>query len=419
MNFTKTYFKMYSCKLLPFTMLHIHGHELLEGTMFSNGRLPIEDLPVPFPIKLENQESDYRVKLKNLKTFLSKNKDKLFAIPITYTAQPIGNNVESFLKDFSKNLIEFDNVHIVFHNGQDIYGDNIHNNFDRDQYIADSLLHFPKSRIHFYLCNVENLNRIHSKMPDANLNFYNIYFSQMAHTIPDIKHLKYTSEKRKFNVISLNSRQVKHRDNIVSILEQYETALYSYRYKNKFLENTAWDKNIKTHVKDPNAGYNIPQPHSLMRRYQNVIPEYIYNNAYFYICTETDFYISNHNEEKEQRFNKAWFTEKTLKSFVYKWPMLIVGNPYTLKALRTIGFETFPEIFDETYDQIEDPDARMDNITKQIITLCNMSTVQVHEVYHTNIVQEKLEYNKNHFFTLLNTMDINKLSIDLLSGYRV
>jgi len=410
---------MYSCKLLPFTMLHIHGHELLEGTMFSNGRLPIEDLPVPFPIKLENQESDYRVKLKNLKTFLSKNKDKLFAIPITYTAQPIGNNVESFLKDFSKNLIEFDNVHIVFHNGQDIYGDNIHNNFDRDQYIADSLLHFPKSRIHFYLCNVENLNRIHSKMPDANLNFYNIYFSQMAHTIPDIKHLKYTSEKRKFNVISLNSRQVEHRDNIVSILEQYETALYSYRYKNKFLENTAWDKNIKTHVKDPTAGYNIPQPHSLMRQYQNVIPEYIYNNAYFYICTETNFYISNHIEEKEHRFNKAWFTEKTLKSFVYKWPMLIVGNPYTLKALRTIGFETFPEIFDETYDEIEDPDARMDNITKQIITLCNMSTVQAHEVYHTNIVQEKLEYNKNHFFTLLNTMDINKLSIDLLSVYRV
>jgi len=400
-------------------MLHIHGHELLEGTMFSNGRLPIEDLPVPFPIKLENQESDYRVKLKNLKTFLSKNKDKLFAIPITYTAQPIGNNVESFLKDFSKNLIEFDNVHIVFHNGQDIYGDNIHNNFDRDQYIADSLLHFPKSRIHFYLCNVENLNRIHSKMPDANLNFYNIYFSQMAHTIPDIKHLKYTSEKRKFNVISLNSRQVEHRDNIVSILEQYETALYSYRYKNKFLENTAWDKNIKTHVKDPTAGYNIPQPHSLMRQYQNVIPEYIYNNAYFYICTETNFYISNHIEEKEHRFNKAWFTEKTLKSFVYKWPMLIVGNPYTLKALRTIGFETFPEIFDETYDEIEDPDARMDNITKQIITLCNMSTVQAHEVYHTNIVQEKLEYNKNHFFTLLNTMDINKLSIDLLSVYRV
>jgi hypothetical protein len=400
-------------------MLHIHGHELLEGTMFSNGRLPIEDLPVPFPIKLENQESHYRVKLKNLKTFLSKNKDKLFAIPITYTAQPIGNNVESFLKDFSKNLIEFDNVHIVFHNGQDIYGDNIHNNFDRDQYIADSLLHFPKSRIHFYLCNVENLNRIHSKMPDANLNFYNIYFSQMAHTIPDIKHLKYTSEKRKFNVISLNSRQVEHRDNIVSILEQYETALYSYRYKNKFLENTAWDKNIKTHVKDPTAGYNIPQPHSLMRQYQNVIPEYIYNNAYFYICTETNFYISNHIEEKEHRFNKAWFTEKTLKSFVYKWPMLIVGNPYTLKALRTIGFETFPEIFDETYDEIEDPDARMDNITKQIITLCNMSTVQAHEVYHTNIVQEKLEYNKNHFFTLLNTMDINKLSIDLLSVYRV
>ena len=119
-------------------MLHIHGHELLEGTKFSEGRLPIEDLPVSFPIKLENQESNYIVELKNLKTFLSKNKYKLFAIPITYTATPSGNNVESFLKDFSENLIEFDNVHIVFHNGCDIYGDKINNYFDRDQYIDDS-----------------------------------------------------------------------------------------------------------------------------------------------------------------------------------------------------------------------------------------------------------------------------------------
>jgi len=61
---------MFVCKSLPFTFLHIHGHELLEGNMFADGRLPIENLPVPFPIKLENQESNYTVKLKNLKTFI-------------------------------------------------------------------------------------------------------------------------------------------------------------------------------------------------------------------------------------------------------------------------------------------------------------------------------------------------------------
>lgn len=412
---------MFDCKSLPFTLLHIRGHKLLKGDMFAeDGSLPIETLPVPFPIKLENQETDYKVKLINLKKFLIKNTDKLFAIPITYTANPTGNNVESFLKDFSESLIEFDNVHIVFYNGQDIYGDRIGINFDRDQYIADSLLQFPKSRIHFYLCNVENLNRIQSKMPDANLNFYNIYFSQIAHTVPDIENLNYSLEERKFNVISLNSRKAPHRDIVVDILEQYNTASYSYRYKGKFLESTAWDGNLAPLVKDPKVDYNLPQPYNLMRRHQNVLPEHIYNSAYFYICTETDFYINKLNiEEKEQKFNKSWFTEKALKSFVYKWPMLMVGNPYTLKALRTIGFETFPEIFNEEYDQNTDPDARMDEIKKQIIKLCNMPTIEAHELYHSNIVQEKLNYNNNHFFTLLKTMDINELSINLLSGYRV
>ena len=412
---------MYDCKALPFTLLHIRGHKLLKGDMFADGRLPIETHPVPFPIKLENQETDYKVELKNLKKFLSKNMDKLFAIPITYTANPIGNNVESFLKDFAESLIEFDNIHLVFYNGQDLYGDR--SNFDREQYFADSLKHFPKNRIHFYLCNVELLNSLNSKMPGVNLNFYNIYFSQIADTNSKIKNLRYTTQHRNYNVISLNSRVAKHRDDVVSILENYDTALYSYRYKGKFLENTECDENRAPLVKDPKVDYNLPQPHSLMRQYQNIIPDSIYNNAYFYVCTETDFYNEYVDEETNWEFKTkktlSWCTEKTLKSFVYKWPMLMVGNPYTLKALRTIGFKTFPMLFDEGYDEIEVPQDRMIHIQKQIIKLCEMPLTEAHQLYYSDVVQETLEHNRNHFFKLLDTMDINKISKTLRSQYRV
>lgn len=416
---------MYTCNRLPFTCLKVAGHEIFEKPVWGvSNALPIEDRPVPFPISLENQKRKNpftEVLLRDLKTFFSKHKDELFAIPIVYTPNPSSNNVGDWLKDFASNyLLEFDNVHLVFYNGEDLYGDE--NNFDREQYFADSLIHFPKNRIHFYLCNVELLRLLNSKMPGVNLNFYNIYFSQIADTNSKIKNLTYTTQHRNYNVICLNSRIAKHRDDVVSILENYDTALYSYRYKGKFLENTEWDKDLKNYI-DDHDDYNQPQPHSLMRQYQNVIPGRIYNNAYFYICTETDFYNEYKDEETnwelKTKTTLSWFTEKTLKSFVYKWPMIVVGNPYTLRALRTIGFKTFPMLFDERYDALADPQSRMLHIKKEITKLCELSTAEAHQLYHSNIVQETLEHNRSHFFKLLDTMDINEISKTLLSNYRV
>ena len=405
---------MYTCQRLPFTCLKVSGHEIFEKTVWgSSNALPIEDRPVPFPISLENQKRKNpftQVQFRDLKTFFSEHKDELFAIPIVYTPNPSSNNVGDWLKDFASNyLLEFDNVHLVFYNGDDLYGDE--SNFDREQYFADSLINFPKNRIHFYLCNVELLNLLNSKMPGVNLNFYNIYFTQIADTNPKIKNLRYTTQHRKYNVISLNSRVAKHRDDVVNVLENYDTALYSYRYKGKFLENTEWDKDLKNYI-GHRDDYDQPQPHSLMRQYQNVIPGGIYNNAYFYVCTETDFYNNN-------RITKSWFTEKALKSFVYKWPMIIAGNPYTLQALRTIGFKTFSMLFDERYDSLADPHSRMLHIKKEITKLCELSTAEAHQLYHSDVVQETLEHNRNHFFKLLDTMDINEISKTLLSNYRV
>ena len=412
----------YNCKTLPFTYLNVYGHETFDKDMWSESNaLPITKLPVTFPINLENQTPSVKIKITELKSFLSRHSDELFAIPIVYSPYPSSNNVGSWLKEFSSNyLLKFKNVHLVFYNGSDLYGDR--NNFDREQYIADSLIHFPKDRIHFYLCNVELLNLLNSKMPGVNLNFFNIYFSQIADTNTEIKNLKYKTEQRKYNVISLNSRIAKHRDDIVSVLENYDTALYSYRYRGKFLENTKWDNDLRKYVGNHHEYYQ-PQPHSLMRQHQNIIPDSIYNNAYFYICTETDFYNEYVGKETNYKFKTkktlSWFTEKTLKSFVYKWPMIIVGNPYTLQALRNIGFKTFPILFDEGYDIIEDPESRMLHIKKEITKLCEMPTTKAHQLYHSDAVQETLEHNRNHFFKLLDTMDINKISKTLQSQYRV
>ena len=44
---------------------------------------------------------------------------------------------------------------------------------------------------------------------------------------------------------------------------------------------------------------------------------------------------------------------------MYGHPFLLITHPGTLRHLRTIGFETFPEWFDESYDELENFNLRI------------------------------------------------------------
>ena len=81
-----------------------------------------------------------------------------------------------------------------------------------------------------------------------------------------------------------------------------------------------------------------------------------YKNSLISIVTETNF---------EQRAMS--FTEKSLKPMKEKHPFIIVGVNGILQVLRDLGFKTFSDYWDESYDEIENPKARM----FEIIKICN------------------------------------------------
>ena len=61
------------------------------------------------------------------------------------------------------------------------------------------------------------------------------------------------------------------------------------------------------------------------------------------------------------------FTEKTWKPIAMKMPFIIIGQPFVLKKLREYGYKTFP--WDESYDEIVDPDKRMESIIDLVVAL--------------------------------------------------
>jgi len=94
--------------------------------------------------------------------------------------------------------------------------------------------------------------------------------------------------------------------------------------------------------------------------------------------------------ETRQHGKIYWATEKTFKACAYYQPMLIIGQTETLQWLKQHGFETFDNLFDESYDQEPVFEKRFDMI------LQNLQNIG-HDPYSVE-TQQKLEHNHHHFF---------------------
>jgi len=84
-------------------------------------------------------------------------------------------------------------------------------------------------------------------------------------------------------------------------------------------------------------------------------------------------------------------SEKSYKPLAYFHPFLSVSAPGTLQCLREAGFETFDNIFDESYDLEPDLGRRIETIRN------NLANIDINGRYDRQ-TQLKLYYNHDIFF---------------------
>jgi hypothetical protein len=84
-------------------------------------------------------------------------------------------------------------------------------------------------------------------------------------------------------------------------------------------------------------------------------------------------------------------TEKTFKPIAMGMPFVIVGTQGSLRYLRSYGFKTFGDLWDESYDDKSDYTTRIDKLVDIIQHFDRRSWDQ-------RQVKEKLEYNRARFF---------------------
>lgn len=87
-------------------------------------------------------------------------------------------------------------------------------------------------------------------------------------------------------------------------------------------------------------------------------------------------------------------TEKTERNFIYKKPALFYAQPGHLEQIKAKGFKTFSDIFDESYDSIENPEKRLMFLCKELYKWINLSNSQRQELLEK--INPVLVHNYNH-----------------------
>lgn len=93
---------------------------------------------------------------------------------------------------------------------------------------------------------------------------------------------------------------------------------------------------------------------------------------------------------------RRWhLTEKTFKPIALGMPFVMVGTQGSLKYLRSYGFRTFGDIWDESYDDAHD-DVRIEKIAQLLKQLDNLSVAEKQKLFES--AHDVIEHNWNHFY---------------------
>ena len=108
-----------------------------------------------------------------------------------------------------------------------------------------------------------------------------------------------------------------------------------------------------------------------------------YQNTYFSVVSETLFYETG-----------TYLSEKIFKPIAHCHPFVLISRPNSLEYLKIIGFKTFSDFWDESYDTIVDDAERMNKIYDLIKQLTEKSDEEWVELYKK--IKPILIYNRNH-----------------------
>jgi len=131
-----------------------------------------------------------------------------------------------------------------------------------------------------------------------------------------------------------------------------------------------------------------------------------YKDSYFSVIVEASALCPSKNHQTGKfdvhvnNWNPLFITEKTWKAILNCHPFMIIGNHGILNHLKKLGYETFEDIFDESYDEqldnVCDWTNKVDIVVNETERICKLKPNVRHDLFTK--VRDKVMHNKEWFF---------------------
>ena len=166
----------------------------------------------------------------------------------------------------------------------------------------------------------------------------------------------------KFKFVNLNKRYTDYRHIVASFLKDKSTRMSwfherSLPSKSDWYDLSNWDYKITDDI-----GIRIVDQSIDSVNQSSVELETVYKECYCDIVAESRFTSPLGN-----------ISEKTIRPAMYKKPFVLVAPYKTLEYIKTLGFKTFSDFWDESYDDCENHEERLKKVLTLIDYIDNMS----------------------------------------------
>jgi hypothetical protein len=236
----------------------------------------------------------------------------------------------------------------------------------------------------------------------VNIDTYNFLMSKVSldsFNTPIVKKFSILSRNYRVSRLQLYCKLLE-----ANLLDQF---LYSF-YNIHPYEKTVFSvkdmisdlQNANTPVTDNivewlyNVPYSISSSDNVYDKWADVTYQTV-ASADFHVVIETFFdpFLSHVNGQYKKGHAPNFITEKMYKPVACKKPFIVFGPQYMLEDMRSMGYKTFNDFIDESYDTEESPEKRLEMIVREINRILSLSDAEYQSI--VNSIQAICDYNFN------------------------
>lgn len=240
------------------------------------------------------------------------------------------------------------------------------------------------TNVNVYVGDYEAEKYLSYYLPYMNLIIKDLHLMNVDIMRPKMKGLSFGFSKK---FISLNGRYCLHRHILAAYLSSRSAHLSWFHddklpIKTEWYDINLWDNKDKLDF-DLSPKFLDCTDFGTINQISTELEKY-YRDSFCDIVGESRFHRPMGN-----------VSEKVFKPIWYKKPFVIAAPARSLEYLRTLGFKTFSDFWDESYDQCEDHEERLKQVLTVIDFIDNMSLTELRFMYEKMIPIVEHNYEKS------------------------